>query len=322
MSTRSSLPGSLCTLLLSWLVLVPASAREGWHDTFASAQTAAAKSGHHVFLCFTGKEWSAVCRQFEEHFFSDPAFTNILRAHFEPVQLDVSAFRNVSGKEDEPLPEAAQLKLQFEVATFPTVFLLGPNGRPYAVTGFRPGGPESYGKHLDKLREKHAQQEALLARAKQSTGVRRAELLAQAIPDIGSMRMAQFYGDLMREVVKLDPENATGFARDFELKLGDHDYVKAMREMERDVRWSDMLKLTDEYIAKYELTGSELQAALMNRFDIVRRQRDLSEMVLTLDQVFRINPYNPHGRQAQQFLATMAKQMEEQSLLESLQIQE
>jgi thioredoxin-related protein len=311
--------------LVALLALSPAlsaPAREGWHPSFADAQAASARSGKGIFLCFTGKEWSAVCRQFEQHFLADPGFTEMLKKDFEPVQLDVSAFRDMTGKEEDPMPEEARLKLEFEVTTFPVVFLIGRDGRPYAVTGFRPGGIDSYAKHLEKLRESHAQQEALLARARQSSGPRRAELIAQALPDIGAFRMAQFYGDLMREVVKLDPENTTGFARDFEIKLGDHEYVKAMREMDRDLRWSDMLALTDAYIEKYKLTGSELQAALMNRFDILRRQQNFPEMVLTLDEVYRINPYNPHGRQAQQFLAKMAQQIEEQSLLESLQNQE
>lgn len=319
---RSGGPVALLTLWLALTQLHPVLGREGWHPSFAAAQTASARSGKDIFLCFTGREWSAVCRQFEQHFLSDPGFTAMLGTHYEPVQLDVSAFREVTGKEEEPLPEEARLKLQFEVTTFPIVFLLGSDVRPYALTGFRPGGTESYARHLEKLREGRARQEALLARARQSDGLRRAELLAQSIPDIGALRMARFHGDLMREVVKLDPDNATGFARDFELKLGDYEYVQSMREMDRDLRWSEMLTLTDDYIEKFKLAGSELQAALMNRFDILRRQQNFPEMVLTLDEVYRINPYNPHGRQAQQLLAKMARQIEEQSLLESLQKQE
>ena len=332
MPTRSPSPGTLAAPLFSWFALIslfslgiaaPTMAREGWHESYAAAREAAAKSKNDIFLCFTGKEWSAVCRQFDEHFLSDPEFTKAVRSHFEPIQLDVSEYRVID--EDQKiseLPEKARLMLEFEVTTFPIVFLLGENGRPYAVTGFRPGGIESYDQHLDKLLKKHAQQEEILERARQSTGTRRAELLAQSIPNIGELRTAQFYGDLMRDVVTLDPENTTGFAREFELKLGDHDYVKAMREMDKDLRWSEMLELTDVYIEKYKLTGSERQAALMNRFDILRRQQNLPEMIQTLDEIHRINPYNPHGRQADGMLRRLARQIEEQSLLESLQNEE
>lgn len=322
MSTRSP-QESLRLLCAAWLVLSSlALAREGWHETYAAAQSAAKQSGKQIFLCFTGKDWSAVCRQFEEHFLDQPEFTQRLQRHFEAVQLDVSAYRYVTAIDEKNSSEAARLKREFEVTTFPVVFLIDSEERPYAVTGFRPGGIESYGKHLDKLRETQAQQKALLARARQSSGVRRAELLAQAIPEIGDLRTVRFYGDLMREVVALDPEDTTGFARKFELKLGDHDYVQKMRELDQDLRWSEMLKLTDDYIETYKLSGSELQAALMNRFDILRRQENLPEMILTLDRVYRLNPYNPHGRQARQLLSEMARQIEEQALLESLQNQE
>jgi thioredoxin-related protein len=322
MPTRSPSTQILTALLLVWFA-APLLARDGWHETFAAAREAAAKSGNDILLCFTGKEWSGVCRQFDQHFLSDPEFTQKVRAHFEPVQLDVSEFREIDP--DEPvskLPEKAQLKIDFEVNTFPAVFLTRKDGRPYAVTGFRPGGIQSYIQHLDKLRETHGQQEALLLRARQSSGTRAAELIAQSIPDIGELRTAHFYGDLIREVMRLDPTNATGLARNLELKLADHDYVIAMREMDKDLRWSDMLKLTDDYISKYQLSGSERQAALMNRFDILRRQKNFPEMIRTLDEVVRINPYNPHGRQAEQMMRGFAQQIEEESLLESLQKEE
>jgi thioredoxin-related protein len=318
MPTRS-LPPRLLAALLAFGVAASSQAREGWHDSLAAAQAAAGKSGKDILLCFTGKEWSGVCRQFDEHFLGDVEFTQKLRSHFEPVHLDVSEYREID--DDVPLsqlPEKARLKLDFEVTTFPAVFLTSKDGRPYALTGFRPGGISSYLQHLDKLREKHEQQLGLLARARQSSGPRRAELLAQSIPSIGELRTAHFYGDLLREVVTLDPGNTTGLTRTFELKLADHDYVHAMREMDKDLRWSDMLKLTDDYIEKFQLTGSERQAALMNRFDILRRQQNLPDMIQTLDEVFRINPYNPHGKQAEKFLRGFAQKIEEQTLLESL----
>jgi len=59
--------------------------------------------------------------------------------------------------------------LEFEVATFPIVFLLGKDGRPDGRRRASGGVPKSYNQHLDKLREKHAQQEELLERARQST---------------------------------------------------------------------------------------------------------------------------------------------------------
>ncbi len=292
--------------------------RDGWHETYSVARAAAAKSGKDIFLCFTGKEWSAVCRKFEEHFLDQPEFTRLLKPHFEPVQLDLSRFPTLApGVGSEDLPEEARLKLEFEVSTFPIAFLLAKDGMPYAVTGFRPGGIASYGQHLTKLRESRAEGFDALARARKASGQRRAELLAQGIPDLGDLRTARFYGDLMREVVELDPDDLTGKARDFELELADHDYVRSMRDLDQDLRWSDMVELTDAYIEKYALTGSRRQAALMNRFDIHRRQENLRKMVETLGEVIRINPYNPHGRQAEQFLGGLARQMEQQSLLES-----
>jgi len=47
-------------------------ARDRRHDSFAAAREAAAKSKNDISSRFTGKEWSAVCRQFDEHFLSAP----------------------------------------------------------------------------------------------------------------------------------------------------------------------------------------------------------------------------------------------------------
>jgi len=297
----------------------PPDSPEGWHETFGAARDAAAKSGKDVFLCFTGTEWSAVCRQFEAHFLAQPTFSDLVRKRFEPVRLDVSAYRNLGPltAPEEDLPEKARLKLEYEVTTFPVVFLLGKDGLPYAVTGFRPGSLEAYGAHLDQLQASRAAGQSALERARRATGLRRAELLAQSIPDLGELRTARFYEERMREVIALDPESRTGAARDYELQLADHDYVQSMRAFDRDVRWTEMVQLTDDYIRRYELTGSRRQAALMNRFDLLRRLGNLREMISTLDEVTQINPYNPHGRQAALLLRELARQIETQRPLES-----
>tara|TARA_R110002096_G_scaffold159011_12_gene324677 strand:- start:4594 stop:5541 length:948 start_codon:yes stop_codon:yes gene_type:complete len=286
----------------------------GWGDDFEMASSRAAKSGKDLLICFTAKEANAICRQFEREFLGRADLVGPLRETFEMVWFDVSS---ESGKNDDE-STSLELRRRYEVDAFPTVVLADSQAIPYAYTGFRPGGTKSYPDHLINLRQRHESQLRLFKAAERAKGVERARFLAKAIPELGGQRSAKFYGDVMREIVKLDPNDESGVVQPLKLELADLEYVRKMQELDKEVRWSEMVDLTNAYIEDYELTGSRRQAALMNRFDIHRRQANLRAMLTTLAQVVEINQYNHHGRQAKDILKTMTDELQMQQVLQSV----
>lgn len=286
----------------------------GWEDDFELASSRAAKSGKDLLICFTAKGENAICRQFETEFLGRPELVVSLQEDFETLLFDVAS---ESGEENDN-STSFRLRKRFEVTAFPTVVLADSQGKPYAYTGFRPGGTKSYPEHLLKLKQRHASQLRLFKAASRAKGVERARFLAKAIPELGQQRSAKFYGDVMREIVELDPNDESGFVQAIRLQLADLEYVRKMQQLDDEVRWAEMVEITNAYINDYELTGSRKQAALMNRFDIHRRQTDLRAMLTTLAQVVEINQYSHHGRQALEILKTMTDELQMQQVLQSI----
>ncbi|MEO0448543.1 MAG: thioredoxin family protein [Verrucomicrobiota bacterium] len=281
-----------------------------WGSELSAAQAAAKESGTDIVVAFTGQEWSAVCRKLAEHFLEQPDFTDRLRTDFELVWLDVSEFRTIDPREKkQELPEKARLRIDYGISSFPALVFMEADGKPYAFTGFPPGGIRSFGQRIERFLEAKDERLENLTRAEGVTGVRRAELLFATLPPLAAERLPRFYGDVMREIIELDPEHETDFSEDVKWKLADYEYVSQMIALDADLRWMDMVELTNQHIEKYELAGSRKQAALMNRFDIQRRQDDLPGMVKTLQEVIAINSYNPHGRQASQLLNQITDQI-------------
>src|SRR5690606_17350127 len=121
-----------------------------WLVEFAAAQRQAAEEGKDLFLDFTGADWCVWCQRLSGEVFAKPKFQDYAKEHFVLVEL---AFpRDASGQADAVREQNEELQGRFGVQGYPTILLLDSAGRPYAQTGYQPGGEEAYVEHLDELR--------------------------------------------------------------------------------------------------------------------------------------------------------------------------
>jgi hypothetical protein len=325
---RSVKPSVLCRLRPA-IVLIVAMALCGldlgqageapvnsWAPGFDKARQLALRSRKDILVAFTIRRMDAASRHFEEHFLTQPVFANSLTHRFEMVWVDAS--ESGGDREDSP---AFQLRRQFEVSSFPTVVLMNWLAQPYAYTGLRPGSLENYLEHLEQLRQNQVERSEQLNRARSSRGLARAELLAGAIPELGLQRSAKFYGDVMREILSLDPQRQLESTRHISRQLADHDFSRKLQELDRDLRWTEMVDLINHHIAEQNLTGAHRQAALMNRLDVHRLQDDLPRMFLTLQEIVQINPYSRHGQQASAILTEIQTALKNQATLANPEIE-
>ncbi|MFT5467470.1 MAG: hypothetical protein ACI8UO_002574 [Verrucomicrobiales bacterium] len=274
----------------------------GWTEDYELAKARAVHKGADLLICFTVRDWSAVCRRFETDFLRQADFVRSASKNYELVQFDLS--------EEEEDSIGAQLRRKYEIGGFPAIILANSQGQPYALTGFRPDSLERYVEHIDFLHNENLERRQLLAKAAESKGPERADLLAQALPVLGEHRTPKFYGDIIREIVELDPEDTTGKVDELKFKLADYAYLQEMRRLDTEYRWLQMVELTDKHIDDLNLTGSRKQAVLMNRYDVNRRQGDIRAMILSLQEILEVNPYNPHGQQASELLQSLASQLQ------------
>ena len=114
-------------------------------DDLDAAIADAAKNGKLVFACFSGSDWCPWCQKLDEEVFSKPEFAAATN-DFNLVYIDLP-------KKDIPNKERNKGYVdKYKVRGFPSVLILGPDGKKLDETGYQRGGVESYLKHLGELK--------------------------------------------------------------------------------------------------------------------------------------------------------------------------
>ena len=134
-------------LAASALAAVP----KGWTDDFDAARKLAEKDAKPMLVLFTGSDWCIWCQRLEEQVLSQHAFSTVIPKEMVAVFLD---FPNDGSVKPQRRMRNEELARKYGVRGFPTVLLMDAEGKPFARTGFRPGGPEAYVKHLRELAKK------------------------------------------------------------------------------------------------------------------------------------------------------------------------
>ena len=139
--------------LLAALLISPLYGAGNWHTDFEAAKKMAEQEGKDLLVNFTGSDWCGWCIKLRKEAFDQEAFRKGAKDLFVLVELDFPRDRSKLSKETREQNE--QLKNRFEIRGFPTILLCDAQGRPYARTGYQPGGGTNYVDHLASLKKQH-----------------------------------------------------------------------------------------------------------------------------------------------------------------------
>jgi len=137
-----------------WLALIliatsgVAGAADLWTDDFAAAKEAAKAQNKHMLLNFTGSDWCGWCIRLHKEVFSKDAFKEYAKENLILVEIDFPRKKSLKSKIQE---QNETLQRTFEIAGYPTIILLDPNGNLIGRTGYKAGGAEAYVAHLKSL---------------------------------------------------------------------------------------------------------------------------------------------------------------------------
>jgi thioredoxin-related protein len=199
-------------LALSLATLTPAFAGgEGWVTDFEAAKKTATEAKKDLLLDFTGSDWCGWCIKLNEEVFSKEPFKAGTKDKFVMVELDFPQEKELEAKLKEQ-NEALQEKFQIE--GFPTIMLCDGSGRPYAKTGYQPGGPEKYVKHLDELQQIRVKRDEAFAKADAAkTDAEKATHLVEGLKVLDEELVESSYVDVLDKISALDKEDSTGFVK-------------------------------------------------------------------------------------------------------------
>jgi protein disulfide-isomerase len=123
-----------------------ASAQTGtWNQDFKKAMAESEKTGKPVLVDFSGTDWCSWCMKLDKEVFAQQVFQKFAK---DSLVLMLAAFPKKKPLTAELTAQNEELAKKFSIEGFPTVVLLDSKGETLGVTGYMPGGPDKYVKHL------------------------------------------------------------------------------------------------------------------------------------------------------------------------------
>ena len=116
-----------------------------WYSNLEDAIKVAKKENKPILLQFSGSDWCRWCIKLNQEVFFTKEFADYAKDNIVLVNLDYP--RSIPQSEKTRAYNEAMLR-KYGIRGFPTVLLLDKNGNVVRQTGYRPGGPLEYIKHI------------------------------------------------------------------------------------------------------------------------------------------------------------------------------
>ena len=298
-------------LIASILVLTFGSAtfadKANWQTDVEAARQLAASQGKDLLLDFTGSDWCHWCIQLTNEVFSRPEFESEALQSFVLVELDFPS--NSASQPDHIARQNNQWSKRFDIESFPTVILADSEGRPYAKTGYRAGGPQPFLAHLAELRQKRVKRDKAFAEATKLSGVEKAKSLDEGLRAVGAEFALTAYSDVVNQILTLDANNEVGLKSRYEEFLARRDVGKEVQQLMACYQPG----LETEYISrvqalqqKYQPKGrllAELQGVLAQLMLKANRAKDA---IALADSVLEQGSVHPKAKLQWRIMKAMA----------------
>ncbi|MEM6853789.1 MAG: thioredoxin family protein [Planctomycetota bacterium] len=274
-------------------------APEGWTEDFPAAQAEAKEAGKDLLLEFTGSDWCPPCKALNGEVFSTSAFMDSAPSDFVLVKLD---FPSNIPQSETLVNQNNALASKYNIEGYPTIVLADAAGKPYAMTGYRPGGAESYLAHLDELKAIRATRDAALAEAKDAEGLDKARALDVAMQAVGLDLAIAHYPSHVEYIIAIDADNKAGLKEKYEGAMNAGALDAAMSEAIEILRAGDFeagLKKLDTITEELNPQGESLQMITVIRGQVHRQMGEMDQAVSLMKQAIAIDPESEISAQIQ-----------------------
>ncbi|NQV23127.1 MAG: thioredoxin family protein [Rhodopirellula sp.] len=207
--------------------------RKQWITSFEAAKVQAQKQNKDILVNFTGSDWCTWCIRLAQEVFSRPGFADYAQKNFILVEADFP--QNQLGQPEAIDPQHQELADRYEFQGFPTIMLFDKQGRPFAQTGYQPGGPEAYNAHLDEFRQARVDRDTAVAAAEKLEGVERAKMLDEALATLPPGLLFPAYESVVEEIIKLDADNSAELRSQYQDQLANHQFMTRIQAIEKQI---------------------------------------------------------------------------------------
>jgi thiol:disulfide interchange protein len=120
-----------------------------WMTDAPAALARAKQENKTVLINFTGSDWCGWCIKLDEEVFSTSEFRKYASKNLVLLKIDFPRSKTLPASEQS---QNEGMLLEYRVNGFPTIVVLGPDGKERGRMGYRPGGATLWLASLDKLR--------------------------------------------------------------------------------------------------------------------------------------------------------------------------
>ena len=277
-----------------------------WQTKFEDAKTKAKSDNKLLLVDFTGSDWCGWCIKLKQEVFDQEAFLKEAPQRFVLVELD---FPRTKQLPEELKTQNDQLAQQFQVSGFPTILVLDAEGQLIARTGYRPGGPEEYLKHLTEFVTAHETIVRMRTELAGVQGLDRAKLLDQLIEAYA--KLENEHPDIKtwsEEIVTLDAENKAGLKVKYQFRqlLAEADGLK------RNRKFDEAKAAYDKALALSGISGELKQDAYFAQGECFFNSRDFVAVVACLKQAVEAAPDSSKAANIQTMIQRFAPMAEGQ----------
>jgi thiol-disulfide isomerase/thioredoxin len=207
--------------------------REEWITSFEQAKAKAQKENKDILINFTGSDWCTWCIRLAKEVFSQPGFAEYAKDKYILVEADFPM--SPLGQPEAIDPQHQELSDTYEFQGFPTIMLFDKQGRPFAQTGYQPGGPQAYNAHLEEFRLARVDRDTSLIAATKLQGAERAKKLDDALGNLPSDLLFPAYESVVEEIIKLDADNTAELRSQYEDRLANHQFMVRVQAIEKQI---------------------------------------------------------------------------------------
>ncbi len=137
----------LILLLCSFSALLPVATAGEAGPAWSTEYAAAIKTGRPVLLNFTGSDWCVWCHRLRDEIFQTAFFTQYATESLALVELDFPRTKSLT---PELKKQNEGLARKYGVDSYPTIILLGADGRELVRLGYMQGGPKTFVRELKR----------------------------------------------------------------------------------------------------------------------------------------------------------------------------
>lgn len=268
-------------------------AGEGWTSDLEAAKKIAADEKKSLLLEFTGSDWCPPCKMLKKEVFSQEEFTAGVKDKLVLVQFDFP--KDKSKLTPETIEQNKAAAERYGIQGYPTVLLADETGKPFAKTGYKPGGAENYVRHLDEHMAKRTARDESLAAAAKLDGVAKAKALVTALQSMGLQdeMLASFYPEEIAAIKDADPKDESGYIKGLESKKKFADFQGKLNTLGSGKDFEGALKMTEEALASGDYKGEQLIQITMFKGIINMQLGNKDAALKSLDEAMTIDPESP-----------------------------